>query len=142
MLLAWSGSGLKISTIGSLDQYPQDIQKATFTVHSSLNSVSHSSHSPSPPPLSTFHKMSPPKVAIIIYSLYGNISQSEMILIFPFSHVAHKVVVAEAVKAGIVGAGGNAQIFQRVKDSSRTLNVQLIVFAGFQKHSLRNTSHR
>ncbi|EKM81207.1 hypothetical protein AGABI1DRAFT_105991 [Agaricus bisporus var. burnettii JB137-S8] len=39
--------------------------------------------------------MSPPKVAIIIYSLYGNISQ-----------------MAEAVKAGIVSAGGNAQIFQ------------------------------
>jgi hypothetical protein len=49
--------------------------------------------------------------------------------------------VAEAVKAGVVSAGGDAEIFQCVKDSySRVLNIQLMATPGFPKHSLRKSS--
>jgi NAD(P)H dehydrogenase (quinone) len=58
-----------------------------------------SSSEPPPPPHTTqtqpTDKMSPPKVAIVIYSMYGHVAK-----------------LAEAEKAGIESAGGTVEIFQ------------------------------
>jgi hypothetical protein len=55
-----------------------------------------------------------PRVAIVIYSLYGHVAtrQSASFLLSPF--LAHNLplTVAESVKTGLESAGGTAKIFQ------------------------------
>jgi NAD(P)H dehydrogenase (quinone) len=68
---------------------------------------------PTLPPVTTQPDMSTPKVAIIIYSMYGHIAKRSLgysshilfILILPFT-------VAEEEKAGVESAGGKADIYQ------------------------------
>jgi hypothetical protein len=62
-------------------------------------------------------KMSSPRVAIVIYSLYGHIATSKFAQAFHFLLSCSWIVVAEAVKAGVLSAGGKAEIFQCVEGS-------------------------
>ena len=58
-------------------------------------------------------EISSPKVAIIIYSMYGHIVRCTFRYSI-HSHVLILFLVAEAEKAGIEEAGGKAEIFQYV----------------------------
>jgi NAD(P)H dehydrogenase (quinone) len=61
--------------------------------------------------------MSPPKVAIVIYSLYGHVAKRMLIVISTALLYTHPPIpVAEAVKAGIESAGGKVTIHQFVQD--------------------------
>ena len=62
-------------------------------------------------------KMSPPKVAIVIYTMYGHVAKRMFIIIIYAVICAHysQCIVAEAEKAGIESAGGKVEIFQYVK---------------------------
>ena len=60
--------------------------------------------------------MPSPRVAIIIYSMYGHIAKREWTP-SPTKHVLTVltvILVAESVKKGIIAAGGSAQIYQYV----------------------------
>ena len=60
-------------------------------------------------------KKASPKVAIVIYTVYGHIAKSKPYLVFMSWFVLDAIpVVAEAVKEGIVQEGGNVTIFQCV----------------------------
>jgi NAD(P)H dehydrogenase (quinone) len=60
-------------------------------------------------------KMSPPKVAIVIYTMYGHVAKRMFIIIYAVicTHYS-QCIVAEAEKAGIESAGGKVEIFQYV----------------------------
>lgn len=81
-----------------------------------------SSHPPSatqlPPVTIESEKVSmkQPRIAIIIYSMYGHIasSKSSVRLLHPNETFITFVSVAEAVKSGVEKAGGNATIYQYV----------------------------
>jgi NAD(P)H dehydrogenase (quinone) len=81
--------------------------------------VATSSESPPPPTHTTkiqpTDKMSPPKVAIVIYSMYGHVAKRMFIIIYALicTHYS-QCIVAEAEKAGIESAGGKVEIFQYV----------------------------
>ena len=69
--------------------------------------------------------MSSPKVAIVIYTMYGHIAKracppslsfSPVVSSDRASHTAHRTV-AEAVKTGVESAGGAATIYQCVPHS-------------------------
>jgi len=82
--------------------FPSKQQKDNFaeteTDKKATSVASASKQSPSSPPVTqtqTTDNMSAPKVAIVIYSMYGHVAK-----------------LAEAEKAGIESAGGKAEIFQ------------------------------
>lgn len=57
--------------------------------------------------------MASPRIAIIIYTMYGHIGKSTFLFFFRVAkHWIHGIVVAESVKAGIVARGGNTDILQ------------------------------
>ena len=58
--------------------------------------------------------MSSPKVAIIVYSMYGHIAKLYVFLEAQCSFTHSRSAVAEAEKAGIEKAGGKADIYQYV----------------------------
>jgi NAD(P)H dehydrogenase (quinone) len=69
--------------------------------------------SSSPPPLSPSQtlNMSSPKIAIVIYSMYGHVAKRSCppYLLCPSLTLC---AVAESVKAGIESAGGSVKIYQ------------------------------
>jgi NAD(P)H dehydrogenase (quinone) len=56
--------------------------------------------------------MSSPKVAIVIYSMYGHIAKCMCFLSIHSFLSLTRFLVAESVKAGIETAGGTVTIFQ------------------------------
>jgi len=67
--------------------------------------------------------MSSPRIAIIIYSMFGHIAKSKFFFLPPsFLFFKKKIadrgffgsIVAEGVKSGIIARGGNAEILQLV----------------------------
>jgi len=88
--------------------FPTKKQKDNFTDRPTTKPETSSSSEPKPPTTSTqpnVTTMSSPKVAIVIYSMYGHIAK-----------------MAEAVKAGIESAGGKATIYQ----VSETLSAEVL----------------
>ena len=91
--------------------------------------------------------MSSPKVAIIIYSMYGHIAKrslgSSSIIICPYSSF-FRYPVAEAEKAGIEKAGGNAEIYQYVSIPSSKYYLSYLVSSGpeWPKPFLKRSSRR
>ena len=107
------------------------------------------SQSPAIPPTEKPLNMSTPKVAIIIYSLYGHIAKRSLDcslnIICPYSFFScYRYPVAEAEKAGIESAGGKVDIYQYDSIPSPKYQLSYSVYLGpeWPKPFLKRSSPR